>query len=57
MRAAILPLVILCGISSTGWLLSQNAPDSIRLDVGAIEPLVFTVTDETGMAVIGPLPV
>lgn len=52
MRSAILPLVFLCGISSAGWLLSQNAQDSIRLDVGAIEPQVlFTVTDEMGMAV------
>lgn len=51
MRTAILPLVILCGIFSAGWLLSQNAPDNILLDVGAIEPVVFTVTDEMGKAV------
>ena len=52
MRTAFLSLVILSVIFSSGWLLSQNVPDSIRLDVGAIEPIVsFTVTDEKGMSV------
>jgi VWFA-related protein len=33
-------------------MLSQNAQDSIRVDVGAIDPLVsFTVTDDKGMTV------
>jgi len=51
MRAAVFSLVVLCSIFSTGWLLSQNAPDNILLDVGAIEPVVFTVTNEMGTAV------
>jgi VWFA-related protein len=52
MRTAFLSSVILSIIFSSGWLLSQNVPDSIRLDVGAIEPMVsFTVTDDQGMSV------
>ena len=52
MRTAFLSLVILSVILSSGWLLSQSVPDSIRLDVGAIEPMVsFTVTDDQGMSV------
>jgi len=52
MRTAILSVVSLSIIFSAGWLLSQNPPNSIRLDVGAIEPMVsFTVTDDKGMTV------
>jgi len=52
MRTAFLSLVILSVTFSSGWLLSQSVPDSIRLDVGAIEPMVsFTVTDDQGMSV------
>ncbi|HET9132293.1 MAG TPA: hypothetical protein VFO86_15160, partial [Terriglobia bacterium] len=52
MRTALLALVTFSFISSAGWLLSQNGPDSIRLDVAAFEPKVtFTVTDEKGMSV------
>jgi VWFA-related protein len=52
MRTAILPVLTLCVIFSAGWMLSQNAQDSIRVDVGAIDPLVsFTVTDDKGMTV------
>jgi VWFA-related protein len=52
MRTAFLSSVILSVVFSSGWLLSQNVPDSIRLDVGAIEPMVsFTVTDDQGMSV------
>jgi VWFA-related protein len=52
MRTVFLSLVILSVTFSSGWLLSQTAPDTIRVDVGAIEPKVsFTVTDEKGMTV------
>jgi len=51
MRSAILPLVLVSSLFSAGWVLSQSSADNIRLDVGAIEPVVFTVTNEMGQAV------
>jgi VWFA-related protein len=52
MRTVFLSLVIVSVIFSAGWLLSQNGPNSIHLDVAAIEPMVsFTVTDDKGMTV------
>jgi VWFA-related protein len=52
MRAAIFSLATFSIVLSAGFLLSQNPPDSILLDVGAIEPkLTFTVTDEKGLSV------
>jgi len=50
MRTAILSSVVLCGLFSTGWVLSQDKADSILLDVGAIAPVVFTVDDDMGNA-------